>query len=115
VADIELIPDLVWDDSLMPARVHLESEIRKLLAFASEFGELQYGADTELSDDPMGACWQLAGMLPIGELDRFDLLSSQSAENLIAQTHEIVVTAHDTLRALLASDDGKPIEPPEYS
>jgi Lon protease-like protein len=115
VADIELIPDLIWDDSLMPARVHLESEIRKLLAFASEFGELQYGADTELSDDPMGACWQLAGMLPIGELDRFDLLSSQSAENLIAQTHEIVVTAHDTLRALLASDDGKPIEPPEYS
>jgi hypothetical protein len=115
VADIELIPDLIWDDSLMPARVHLESEIRKLLAFASEFGELQYGADTELSDDPMGACWQLAGMLPIGELDRFDLLSSQSAENLIAQTHEIVVTAHDTLRALLASDDGKPISPPEYS
>jgi Lon protease-like protein len=115
VADIELIPDLVWDDSLMPARVHLESEIRKLLAFASEFGELQYGADTELSDDPMGACWQLAGMLPIGELDRFDLLRSQSAENLIAQTHEIVVTAHDTLRALLASDDGKPTSPPEYS
>jgi Lon protease-like protein len=115
VADIELIPDLIWDDSLMPTRVHLESEVRKLLAFASEFGELQYGADTELSDDPMGACWQLAGMLPIGELDRFDLLSSQSAEELISQTHEIVVTAHDTLRALLASDDGNPIAPSEYS
>ena len=41
--------------------------------------------------------------------------SDNRAENLIAQTHEIVVTAHDTLRALLASDDGNPIEPPEYS
>jgi Lon protease-like protein len=115
VADIELIPDLVWDDSLMPARVHLEAQVRKLLAFASEFGELNYGADTELSDDPMDACWQLAGMLPIGELDRFDLLSSQSAEQLIAQTHAIVATADDTLRALLASDDGKPFSPPDYS
>jgi len=43
------------------------------------------------------------------------LLSSQSAENLIAQTHEIVVTAHDTLRAILAIDDSDPLSPPENS
>ncbi len=115
MADIELIPDLVWDDSLMPARVHLESQVRKLLAFASEFGELNYGADIELSDDPMDACWQLAGALPIGELDRFDLLSSQSAEHLISQTHAIVANADDTLRAILAIDDGEPMPPPEVS
>jgi Lon protease-like protein len=115
IADIDLIPDLVWDDSLMPSRVHLESQVRKLLAFASEFGELQYGADIELSDDPMDACWQLAGALPIGELDRFDLLSSQSAEQLIAQTHAIVATADDTLRAFLATDDSDPLAPPETS
>ena len=115
MADIELIPDLVWDDSLMPARVHLESQVRKLLAFASEFGELNYGADIELSDDPMDACWQLAGALPIGELDRFDLLRSQSAEHLISQTHAIVATADDTLRAILAIDDGEPMPPPEVS
>ena len=109
IADIDLIPDLVWDDSLMPARVHLETQVRKLLAFASEFGELQFGADIELSDDPMGACWQLAGVLPIGELDRLDLLGSQSAEELIAQTYAIVMTADETLRAMLATDDdGEP-------
>jgi hypothetical protein len=101
VADVEMMPDLVWDDSLMPARVHLESRVRKLLAFASEFGELQFGADIVLSDDPMGACWQLAGVLPIGELDRYDLLASQSAEELISQTYSIVTTAHDTLSAML--------------
>lgn len=103
IAEIEMLPDLVWDDMLMPSRVHLESKVRKLLAFASEFGELQFGADIELSDDPMGACWQLAGILPIGELDRYDLLASQSAEELIAQTYAIVTTAEETLRAMLES------------
>ena len=114
IADIELIPDLIWEDSLMPARVHLELAVRNLLTFASQFGDFQFRADVELSDDPMEACWQLAGVLPIGEMDRFDLLGSQSAEELIAQTYEIVTTADDTLRAMLASDD-EPNVPPEFS
>ena len=113
IAEIEMIPDLVWDDTLMPARVHLETSVRKLLAFASEFGELQFGADIELSDDPMSACWQLAGILPIGELDRYDLLASQSAEELIAQTYAIVTTADDTLHALLDGDGGNTGAQPE--
>lgn len=114
IADIEFIPDLIWEDSLMPARVHLELAVRNLLTFASQFGDFQFGADVELSDDPMEACWQLAGVLPIGEMDRFDLLGSQSAEELIAQTYEIVTTADDTLRAMLASDD-EPPTPSEFS
>jgi Lon protease-like protein len=114
VADIEFIPDLMWDDNLMPARVHLELAVRNLLSFASQFGDFQFGADVGLSDDPMEACWQLAGVLPIGEMDRFDLLSSQSAEELIAQTYEIVTTADDTLRAMLAHDD-EPPSPTEFS
>jgi len=114
-ADIELLPDLIWDDTLMPARVHLESQVRNLLAFASEFGQLQFGANFELSDDPMAACWQLAGILPVGELDRYDLLCSQSAEELIAQTNGIVATADETLRAMLASDQGDTLGPTEFS
>ena len=105
VADIEMLPDLTWNDSLMPARVHLETQVRKLLAFASEFGQLQFGPDTELSDDPMSACWQLAGILPVGELDRLDLLGSQSADDLIGQTHAIVATADAALRAMLSDSD----------
>jgi hypothetical protein len=34
---------------------------------------------------------------------------------LIAQTHVIVATADDTLRALLASDQGDDIGPSEFS
>jgi Lon protease-like protein len=101
IADIDFLPDLIWDDTLMPSRVHLETKVRQLLAFASEFGDLQYGSDIELSDDPMEACWQLAGVLPVGQLDQMDLLGSQSAEELIKRTYEIVTVADETLKAMM--------------
>lgn len=106
IADIEFIPDLIWDDTLMPARVHLESQVRKLLTLASEFGRLVFGADIELSDDPMSAVWQLAGILPVGELDRFDLLSSQSAEELVAQAYAIATSGIETVKEMLANGGG---------
>ena len=101
IADIDFLPDLIWDDTLMPSRVHLETKVRQLLAFASEFGDLQYGSDIELSDDPIEACWQLAGVLPVGQLDQMDLLGSQSAEELIKRTYEIVTVADETLKAMM--------------
>ena len=101
LADVDFIPDLIWDDSLMPARVHLETKVRNLLAFASEFGDLQYGPDTQLSDDPMDACWQLAGVLPVGGLDQQDLLQSQSADELIAKTYEVVVALDEALQGMV--------------
>jgi uncharacterized protein len=107
IADIDFIPDLIWDDSLMPARVHLETKVRQLLAFASEFGDLQYGSDTALSDDPIDACWQLAGVLPVGPLDQIDLLSSASADELIQRTYEIVKTADETLKAMMEQQSGE--------
>jgi len=106
IADIDFLPDLIWDDSLMPARVHLETKVRKLLAFASEFGDLQYRSDTALSDDPMDACWQLAGVVPVGPLDQVDLLSSASADELIQRTYEIVKTAEEMLKAMMDQQPG---------
>lgn len=101
LADIDLLPDLIWDDSLMPSKAHLETKVRQLLAFVSEFGDLQFGADIEFSDDPMEACWQMAGVLPVGPLDQLDLLGSQSADELISRTYEIVKTANETLTAMI--------------
>lgn len=101
LADIDFIPNLIWNDSLMAARNQLEIRVRSLLSFASEFGDLQYGPETEFSDDPMGACWQLAGVLPIGSLDQQDLLGSQSAEELITRTQDTVVILEEALRAML--------------
>lgn len=107
LADVDLLPDLIWDASLAPARVHLETKVRSLLAFASEFGDLQYGADTEFSDDPIDSCWQMAGVLPIGQLDHRDLLQSVSAEELISRTLEIVNTADETLRHMMQQQSGE--------
>jgi hypothetical protein len=78
------------------------------LAFASEFGDLRYDSDTELSDDPIQACWQLAGILPIGQLDQIDLLKSDSPDQLLNQILEITVRSEQTLRALMAEmpDEG---------
>jgi Lon protease-like protein len=101
LADIELLPDLIWDDSLLPSKVHLEIKVRQLLAFVSEFGDVQFGADIEFSDDPMESCWQMAGVLPVGPLDQLDLLGSQSADELISRTYEIVKTANETLTAMM--------------
>jgi Lon protease-like protein len=107
LADVDLLPDLIWDETLAPARVHLETKVRSLLAFASEFGDLQYGADTEFSDDPIDACWQMAGVLPIGQFDHRDLLQSVSAEELISRTLEIVNTADETLRHIMQQQSGE--------
>jgi hypothetical protein len=86
---------------LASARVHLESKVRNLLALASEFGDLQYGPDTQLSDDPMESCWQLAGVLPVGPLDQIDLLNSQSADELISKTYDVVVTLEEALKSMI--------------
>lgn len=101
MADIDFLPDLIWNDTLTLARENLELKVRNLLAVASEFGDLQYGPDTELSEDPMDSCWQLAGILPVGPLDQVDLLKSQSAEELISKTYEVVVTLEETLKSMI--------------
>jgi uncharacterized protein len=108
LADIELIDDLVWDTSLEPARVELERWVRKLLAFASEFGDLQYDADIEFSDDPVDACWQLAGVLPVGALDLADLLKSESVAELISKTSDIVSALDQALQAMMQNINDEP-------
>lgn len=111
LADIDFLPDLIWNDSLASARVHLESKVRNLLVLASEFGDLQYGPDTELSDDPMDSCWQLAGVLPVGPLDQVDLLNSQSADELISKTYDVVVTLEEALKSMIGQLGSEPEEP----
>lgn len=101
IADIDFIPDLVWDDSLTMAKNQLETKVRNLLSFASEFGDLQYGSDTEFSEDPMQACWQLAGVLPVGPLDHLDLLQSLSAADLVLETQALVSTLDQALKAMI--------------
>lgn len=107
MADVDFLPDLIWDDTLLPSRVHLETKVRNLLTLASEFGDLQFGANTEFSDDPIEACWQLAGVLPVGPLDQIDLLESSSAQELLSRTYELTATLHQALSNMLGGSDAE--------
>jgi hypothetical protein len=49
----------------------------------------------------MDACWQLAGVLPVGPLDQQDLLQSQSADELISRTSDVVVALDEALQAMV--------------
>lgn len=107
MADIDFIPDLIWNEALTSVKDQLEAKVRKLLAFASEFGDLQYSSDAEFSDDPMQTCWQLAGVLPVGPLDQLDLLKSNSAEELLSNTNEIVLVLNEALKDMLGQHGDK--------
>jgi Lon protease-like protein len=107
LADIDFIPDLVWDESLMPERLELETRVRNILSIASEFGDLQYGGDTGFSDDPMQACWQMAAVLPVGPLDQLDLLQCESPQKLISKTNEVVAALEEAVQGMLGQLDGE--------
>ncbi|MDG2497482.1 MAG: LON peptidase substrate-binding domain-containing protein [Aquiluna sp.] len=101
LADVDFLPELTWDEGLEGLKDELEQSVRKLLAFASEFADLQYGPDIDISDDPIEACWQLAGVLPVGYLDQMDMLKSKSAEELLIQTRQITLGAEQGLLELI--------------
>jgi hypothetical protein len=57
----------------------------------------------------MEACWQLAGMLPVGGLDQVDLLQSQSADEIISRTYDLVIALDEALKNM-AGDLGDSVE-----
>lgn len=88
-AEVRMLPDLVWDDALEPLRDETEQLVRRTLAEASEFAEAVWSPDVELADEPMDRCWQLAGIAPLGDLDRLSLLQVTSTEELLTRTAEL--------------------------
>jgi hypothetical protein len=77
------LPALVWDEALRPLREQTEQLVRRTLAQASEFTEQLWPSDIELSEDPVAAAWQLAGIAPVGPLDQMALLRATSIEELL--------------------------------
>lgn len=89
-AELMPLPDLVWHDGLEPLLTEAEAIVRRVLARAPE---ARWDADTELSDDPIAATWQLAAIAPLGEYDRYALLQSASAGGLLRQTIDATLEA----------------------
>lgn len=95
-AEIELLAPLVWTDALTPLRTEAEAIVRRVLARALD---APWDADTELSDDPLAATWQLAAIAPLGEYDRYALLTSTSLGGLLRQLIDLTLDAETLLSA----------------
>lgn len=88
-AEVRELPDLVWDDSLSSLREETERLVRRRLAQGTEFGRGGWNPDVELADDPVQACWQLAGISPVGELDQLTLLRAETMETLLTDVRRL--------------------------
>lgn len=93
-ADVEDLPEPSWSDDLAPLLAKAEATVRRVLKLADEAGEeLRWPADVGLDDDPAAAAWQLAAIAPLGPLDQFDLLRSETIERLLTRTIALVEDA----------------------
>jgi Lon protease-like protein len=88
-AEVRERPELVWHDALTPLREETERLVRRTLSQASEFAEGGWAPDVALSDDPVAACWQLAAIAPLGELDQLTLLGAGSVEQLLTDLQRL--------------------------
>lgn len=77
-AEVRELPTLELDASTDSALAAAEELVRATLTRASEFLELPWSPDIELSAEPAERIWQVAGIAPLGSLDHFTLLRSDA-------------------------------------
>ncbi|MGV8965819.1 MAG: LON peptidase substrate-binding domain-containing protein [Cellulomonas sp.] len=103
-ARVRALAPLVIEPDDLEALAGAERLVRDTLTRHSEFVDLRWPADVELSDNPVERLWQLAGIAPIGELDHQALLRSSTAAELIARLVEETRAAGDSIAAGWAGD-----------
>ncbi|MET0449242.1 MAG: hypothetical protein ABW004_12590, partial [Aeromicrobium sp.] len=74
---------LEWDEAERERRDQTEALVRRTLARASEYEDLAWSPEVQLSDDPVDALWQLAAIAPLGPLDQLGLLRCTTARQLL--------------------------------
>ncbi|WP_409047629.1 LON peptidase substrate-binding domain-containing protein [Microbacterium sp. HA-8] len=97
-AEVREIPPLTWSDDLAGMHRQAERCVRRLLATASEYVDVPWSVDEQLSDDPVVAAWQLAGIAPIQTLDRYALLGSTSLPELLERLQGFCAEADELIR-----------------
>ena len=91
-AEMSMLPELEWSDELAPLRADAEEVVRRFIARVAGPEEV---AGIELSDDPVAAVWQLAAMAPLGEYDRYSLLTATSMEDLLRHLIDLTREAEE--------------------
>ncbi|WP_248151964.1 LON peptidase substrate-binding domain-containing protein [Microbacterium aoyamense] len=104
-AVLEVLPDLVWNEEYAPLLEQAESIVRRVLARAGEYAETRWDPDTEVSDEPVEAAWQLAAIAPLTEWDQYRLLRARSVGELLATLIDLTLAAEPELTAPPPGDD----------
>jgi Lon protease-like protein len=110
-ARIRWLPRLDWSPALAPLRDTAEVAVRRTLARASEYSDQQWPIDVALDDDPVIAAWQLAGIAPLGPLDKVELLRATTMRELLTRVQGLTEAAADMLELVGLDDLGMPPAP----
>ncbi len=111
-ARVRWLPRLDWSPALQPLRHDTEAVVRRTLARASEYSNQQWPVDVGLDEDPVIAAWQLAGIAPLGPLDKVTLLRSTTTRELLTRVKGLTEAAGDMLE-LAGMDDLGDLGDPE--
>ncbi len=87
-AEVRDLAPLELDESTLSELDAAEDVVRTTIARASEFVELPWPADVELSQDLVQRVWQVAGIAPLTAMDQYALLRSTTASELLARMVE---------------------------
>lgn len=96
-ARVRWLPRLDWTPRLQPLRDQTEAVVRRTLARSSEYSNQQWPVDVALDEDPVIAAWQLAGIAPLGPLDKLGLLRSTTTRELLTRIQGLTEAAADML------------------
>lgn len=105
-AQVRELPDLEYDESTPSDLDAAEALVRSTISRASEFVELRWPANIEVSPDLTERIWQVAGIAPLNSLDQYALLRSISASELL----ERLVRETQAADALFAAGWGSELD-----
>ncbi len=112
-AEVRELPALELNESTPAELGAAEAVVRATISRASEFVELAWPADTELSPELPQRIWQLAGIAPLNSLDQYALLRSTNASGLLTRLVEDTQGADLLFTAGWSSDPEEGGERPE--
>lgn len=97
-AEVRDLPGLAWSPDLADPHRKAERCVRRLLATASEYVDVPWSADEQVSDDPTVSAWQLAGIAPIQTIDRYALLGCETMPELLDRLQAFCADADELIR-----------------
>jgi Lon protease-like protein len=94
-AEVRRLPELPWSDADAAVLGQSETIVRRALARASEFEDQAWPATVKLPGEGAERAWRLAGIAPIGALDRYRLLGCTSTVELLDRLVACVQSAEE--------------------